>query len=499
MTDLQQQVEMYLQETSVPVDVEALVSDLEFASLTDGSGERDSRHRRPLFVFAFAAVLAVFLIGVPVFVLGGFSGTPVAQDPVTIPTAPESVTSVPDTVPTTTQNTEVPDALTYVEPVSGEWEMFGTDAGLPGTPVDTVAVDGSGGIWVLANTDDPTAAQLYSFDSGTGVFVARGAPLQLTAEWYTLWMEITPFGVVVSLDEIEEDDRPPERLWQWDEEGWHDLSQEHSLPDLYMSIAQRSPEGDLRVAGYTPELGPVTFDITPTAVTYSVAPEGAWSRGGPSPFSIRNAVLPIGPDGRSWFSDGDAAVAALGADGYDVYEADTSTLCCYVPMEADDSGVWAYFASDLYRYDSDGWRAEATIPPSSGSAEVAAITTTADGNIWLLGESGAARFDPTISDGSSETGWTVYPHSEAQAAGIPRIGFQSAVMSEGDAVWVAGWGTRSDGFSVWLHDGQAWAAVDLPKTIDQNGTGFRQNTVVATNSGIWVTTSTGVARFDTPP
>ena len=70
MTDLQQQIETYLQETSIPVDVDALVSDLEFASLTDGSGERDSQRRRPVFVFAFAAVLAVFLIGVPVFVLG---------------------------------------------------------------------------------------------------------------------------------------------------------------------------------------------------------------------------------------------------------------------------------------------------------------------------------------------------------------------------------------------------------------------------------------------
>jgi hypothetical protein len=497
MTDLQQQIETYLQETSIPVDVDALVSDLEFESLTDGSPERVSQRRRPAFAFSFAAVLAVLIIGVPLIVFGGFSSAPVPRDPVTIPTAPESVTSVTDTVPTTTPNTEEPDALTYVEPVSGEWVMFGADAGLPGTPIDTVAVDASGGVWVLAHTDEPTTAQLYSFDTSTRVFVARGAPLQLTAEWYTLWIEITSFGVVVSLDEIEEDDRPPERLWQWDETGWHDLSQEHSLPDLTMSIAERSPEGDLRVAGYAPELGPVTIDITSTAVTYSVAPEDAVSRGTPSAFTIRHAVLPIGPDGRSWFSDGETAVVALGADSYDVYEADTASSCCYVPLTADESGVWAYFGSDLYRYDSDGWRAEAAIPLSSRGVEVAAITATADGNIWLLGKYGIARLDPDISDGKSEKGWTVPSASEAQATGLPRIGSQSAVMSVGDAVWVAGWG--SSGFSIWLHDGHEWAQVDLPETIDQDSTGFRQNTVIATDSGIWVATSTGVARFDTAP
>ena len=115
--------------------------------------------------------------------------------------------------------------MAYVEPVSGEWVMFDADAGLPGEPIDTVAVDGSGGVWVLAHTDDPTTAQLYSFDAGTRVFVARGEPLQLTAEWYTLWIEITSFGVVVSLDEIDESEELTERLLQWDDTGWHDLSQ----------------------------------------------------------------------------------------------------------------------------------------------------------------------------------------------------------------------------------------------------------------------------------
>jgi hypothetical protein len=497
MTDLQQQIETYLRTTSIPVDVDDLVSGLEFESLTDASRRPVSQRRRPAFAFAFAAVLAVLIIGVPLIVFGGFLSAPVPQNPVTIPTAPESVTSVTDAVPTTTPNTGEPDALTNTEPVSGEWVMIDADAGLPGTPIDTVAVDASGGVWVLAHTDEPTTAQLYSFDASTHEFVQRGVPLQLTADWYTLWMEITSFGVVVSIDEIDESGRPPERLLQWDDAGWHDLSQEHSLPDLNMSIAQRSPQGDLRVAGYTPDSGPVTIDITPIAVTHSVAPEDAVNRGTPSPFTIRHAVLPVGPDGRSWFSDGEAAVAALGADGYDVYEADTASSCCYVPLTADNSGVWAYFGSDLYRYESNGWRAEAAVPLSYSGAEVVAVTATADGNIWLLGKSGAARFDPDISDGTNEKGWTVYSDSQAQATGLPRIGFQSAAMSVGDAVWVATWG--SNDFSIWLHDGYEWAQVDLPETIDQDSTGFRQNTVVATDSGIWVATSTGVARFDTAP
>ena len=106
MTDLQQQIETYLQTTSIPVDVDDLVSDLEFGSLADASPNRVSLRRRPVFVFAFAAALAVFLIGVPLIMLGGFSSAPVPRDPVTIPVGPESVTSVTDTVRTTTRNTE---------------------------------------------------------------------------------------------------------------------------------------------------------------------------------------------------------------------------------------------------------------------------------------------------------------------------------------------------------------------------------------------------------
>jgi hypothetical protein len=381
-----------------------------------------------------------------------------------------------------------------MEPVSGEWIVFGTAAGLPGTPIDTVAVDASGGVWVLAHTDDPTTAQLYTFDADTGVFVARGAPLQLTAEWYTLWMEATSTGVVLALEEYDEPAVLMQRLWQWDNAGWRDLSEEHNLPKLNPSIAQRSPGGGLTVAGYTPELGPMTVDIASTGVSYSVAPEGVWSRGNPSPFTIRHAVLPIGPDNRSWFSDGEDSVTVLGADGYDQYNADAASGCCYVPLAADESGVWAYVGSVLYRYDSDGWRAEASIPSAFQGVEVVAVTVTADGDIWVLGKSGAALFDPDIKNG---TPWTVYSASEAQATGLPRINFRSTVIREDDTTWIASWG--SSGFSVWSHNGHEWAQVDLPKSIDQERTGFRQNTVVAHGSGIWVATSTGIARFDTTP
>jgi hypothetical protein len=494
MTDLQQQVETYLRTTSIPVDVGDLVSDLEFKSLTDASRERVSRRRRPVFAFAFAAVFAVFLIGVPLLVFGGFSSTPLLRDSATTPTTPESVTSATDVVPTTTPTPTEPDASTYTEPVSGEWIVFTTAAELPGTPIDTVAVDASDGVWVLAHTDDPTTAQLYGFDADTRVFVARGAPLQLTAEWYTLWMEATSTGVVLALDESDESAGLMQRLWQWDDAGWHDLSEKHNLPNLDMSIAQRSPGGGLTVAGYTAELGPVAIDIASTGVSYSVAPEGVRNGGTPSGFTVRHAVLPIGPDNRSWFSNGEDSVTVLGADGYDQYNADDVSGCCYVPLAADESGVWAYFGSDLYRYDSDGWRAEASIPSAFQGAEVVAVTVTADGDIWVLGRNGAALFDPNISNG---TPWTVYSDDEAQATGLPAISFQSTVIREDDTTWIAGWG--SSGLSIWRHSGHEWAHVDLPASIDQEGTGFRQNTVVAHGSGIWVATSTGIARFDTTP
>jgi hypothetical protein len=475
MPDLDMRIREYIDATSQPLTIDDVLG--ERIELTAGTATQRSR---PWAVVIAAAAVVLVIVGVVPWLM--------RSPGVNEPTAPSPSTSV--------STPEAPNIPAPASEVSGEWVSFDVAEGLPGTPIDTIAVDASGGVWVLAHTDDPTTAQLYSFDAGTRVFVARGAPLQLTAEWHTLWMEITSVGVVVSLGESEESGRPPERLLQWDDAGWHELSMEHSLPNLDMSIAQSSPDGGLRVAGYTPELGPVAIDITSDGVTYSVAPEGAWSGGGPSVFTVRHAVLPMGPDGRSWFSDGESSAAALGMDGYDVYDADTASDCCYVPLAADESGVWAYFESNLYRYDSDGWRAEVSIPLSSHDAEVAAITSTADGDIWVLGRNGVARIDSAVSDGTSEDDWTVYSDSEAQATGLPRINFHSTVMSEGDAVWIASWG-GSSGFSVWLHNGHEWAQVDIPDSIDQEATGFRQNTVAATSSGIWVATSTGVARFDT--
>jgi len=485
MTDLQTQIQTYLRETSIPVDIDDLAVELEFR--TDVSRERAKLRRRPAIAFAVTA-MAVLLIGVPLLVFGVLSPTPDPQVPVTTPTAPEPVTPTTESLPTTTA-APVP---VPADSVSGEWTTFGVSEGLPGTPIDTVAVDSSGRVWVLAHTGDPATGQLYSMDAGTLVFEARGEPLHLAGDWLTLWMETTPTGVVVALGESEEGG---ERLLQWDDEGWHELSREHDLPVLDMSIAQHSADGDVRVAGYTAEFGPAIIDITADGVTYAVAPKDAWGGGGPSVFTVRQAVLPIGPDGRSWFSDSESSIAALGEDGYEVYNAATESGCCYVPLTADEDTVWAYFGSSLGRYDLDGLRADIFAPLTHGD-EVSTIIATADGAIWVIGRNRLARLDPDINDGTAEDRWTVYSGSEAQAAGMPLTTFQTAALRNGDAVWVANW---SYGLSVWLHNGHEWAQVDIPDTIDQEDVGFMQNTVAADNTGIWVATSTGVVTFDMTP
>jgi hypothetical protein len=369
---------------------------------------------------------------------------------------------------------------------------FGVDAGLPGTPTDTIAVDASGGVWVLAHTDDPTTAQLYSLDVGDRTFVARGEPLVLTAEWYTLWMEATPTGVAVAIEEYDASAVLTQRLWQWDDAGWHDLATEHDLPRVDPSIAQRLPDGGLRVAGYTAGAGPMIIDITDDGVAYVLAPEGAWGGGRPSPFTVRAAVIPVGPDGRSWFSNGEDGVVALGADGYEAYDAETASGCCYVPLAADATGVWAYFGRDMYRYDASGWRVEASVPLNPQVALVVAMVVTADGKLWVLGQSSSAQLDIDASDTAGDESWTV---TGAQGEDMPKISIRSTIARDGDAVWVANW----DGLSIWRHNGHEWARVDIPDTIDQEGTGFRQNTVVASGGGLWVATSTGVARFKPAP
>lgn len=489
MTDLQNQIETYLRETSIPVDVDDLVARLESEFRTDMYRKRVWLRRRPAVAFA-ATALAVLLIGVPLLVFGVFSPTPVSEVPVTTQTAPEPVTPTTEALTTTTTSTAPVPAP--AAPVSGEWTTFGVAEGLPGTPIDTVALDAAGSVWVLAHTDDPMAAQLYSMDAGTLIFEARGEPLQLAGEWLTLWMETTPTGVVVALGESEE---AGERLLQWDDEGWHELSREHDLPVLDMSIAQRSSDGDVRVAGYTADFGPAIIDIAADGVTYAVAPKDAWGGGGPGVFTVRQAVLPIGPDGRSWFSDSESSIAAFGDDGYEVYNADTESGCCYVPLTADEDAVWAYFGPRLGRYDLDGLRVDVSAPLSHGD-DVSTIVATADGAIWVLGRYRVARFAPGKSDGEGKNTWTIYSNSEARAAGLPLVTFQTTVIREGDTVWVANW---SNGLSVWLHNGHEWAQVDIPDTIDQEDTGFRQNTVEASNSVLWVATSTGVAEFHTTP
>jgi hypothetical protein len=399
--------------------------------------------------------------------------------------ASESATSTTEVAPTTIP---APAAL-----VSGEWVAFGADAGLPGTPTDTIAVDDSGGVWVLAHTDDPTTAQLYSLDVGDRTFVARGEPLVLTAEWYTLWMEAPPTGVAVALEEYDASAVLTQRLWQWDDAGWHDLATEHDLPRVDPSIAQRLPDGGLRVAGYTAGAGPMIIDITDDGVAYVLAPEGAWGGGRPSPFTVRAAVIPVGPDGRSWFMDGIESIAALDAGGYEVYTADAD--CCYVPLAADETGIWASLGSHLYRYDVDGWRAVTSSVPMA-TDDPRSIVTTADGDIWLLGRSGVARFDPDNIDGVARDGWTVFTISEAEAVGVPLVSGQTRVLNEGDAVWLASWG---NGLSLWLHDGHKWAEINVPDFLNQEDTGFMQNTVTARNGSLWVATSTGVARFKPAP
>lgn len=443
-------------------------------------------------IAAVSAVLVLVTVGGVAWMSGGDSQE-ATEPPVTTVPPPVTTTLAESLTPsTTTVSTTVP---TPAVPISGDWVTFGTAAGLPGRPIDAIAVDEAGTVWALADTDDPTTGQLYSLDTNGSAFVARGAPLTLDREWYTLWMETTSIGIVVSIGEVgesQEGPRPPERLLQWDDAGWHELSRQHDLPDLDMSIAQRSPDGDLRVAGYTPGLGPVIIDIASDGITYATAPEGACCRGNPSVFSVPHAVVPLAPDGRSWFSNGEDGVVALGADGFDSYDAENPSGCCYVPMAADDGGVWAYFGRDLYRYDSAGWRAEVSLPLIPHAADVAAIVVTADEDVWVLGQYSGTR----IHRDSTESSWTVHPVTEEQAAVVPLIGFRSSVTRDGNSVWVANW---SPGFVIWRHDGHGWAHLDIPDTIDQDGTGFRQNTVVAGNGALWVATSTGLVRFHPTP
>jgi hypothetical protein len=449
---------------------------------------------------ASAAVVLVTIGGVALLLERDLPAT--SEPTVTMTPQPVTTTVAEPVVPTTTPIPTTIAAL--MGSASGDWVAFGADAGLPGTPTDAVAVDDFGDVWVLADTDDPATAQLYSLDVGDRAFVARGEPLTLAGDWYTLWMEATTTGIVMAIDQIPENGdgpMPPERLLQWDAAGWHDLSGEYDLPDLRMSVAQRSSDGNIRVAGYTYGSSPVgseisniaVIDIASAGVTYLTAPEGACCRGTPSPFTVGHAVVPIGPDGRSWFSNGEDGVVALGVDGYEAYDAETASGCCFVPLAADATGVWAYFGRDMYRYDASGWGARASVPLIPHVALVVAMVVTADGELWVLGQNSSAQLDIDASDTAGDESWTV---TGAQGADMPRISFQSTITRDGDAVWVASW---RGGLTIWQHDGHEWALVNLPDTMNQDGTGFMQNTVVAGNGALWVATSTGVERFSPTP
>jgi hypothetical protein len=130
MTDLRSQIGTYLEETSIPVDVEALVTSQELRPGVAVTPRRVRRRWHPAVVFVVAAV-AVLLIGVPLFLFGVSSSAPVAEVPTVTTTVPPATTVTTIPVPPSSPLPAAPDpGPVLVDPIavlSQGWEQVSLD------------------------------------------------------------------------------------------------------------------------------------------------------------------------------------------------------------------------------------------------------------------------------------------------------------------------------------------------------------------------------------
>jgi hypothetical protein len=109
MTDLKYQLEAYMSETSVPVDVDAMVADRERGVGSHVTSPNPGRRRR-LAVAVVSAILVIVAIGVPLLIFDVFSPRQVVGDPTTTTTEPITTTTAPAT---TTVAPIPPEAAAY--------------------------------------------------------------------------------------------------------------------------------------------------------------------------------------------------------------------------------------------------------------------------------------------------------------------------------------------------------------------------------------------------
>jgi hypothetical protein len=156
MTDLRSQIGTYLEETSIPVDVETLVTSQELRPGVAITPRRVRRRWHPAVVFVVAAV-AVLLIGVPLLLFGVSRSAPVAEEPPVTITVPPATTAAPTTTtPSTTVTTTPVPPASPLPALGTAWEIVASGDEVPTMAVEFVADVGwiaLGGPYVMVSAD----------------------------------------------------------------------------------------------------------------------------------------------------------------------------------------------------------------------------------------------------------------------------------------------------------------------------------------------------------
>ncbi len=469
--DVKDQVRRYAEYVDVMVPVWT-VDDITSTEAHPEAPTPPVRRSKPVAVMALAFAAVLLAVGAVALLLRGDT-----QGIVDEPAPPPSTI-----VTTTVAVSESTDGI-----MSGTWDLFSTESGLPPGPVYKTTADPSGTVWALASDQG-----VYRFDGARWNLITT-LPQGTQGG---IWLAVTGHGHIVAPAWRQTDDTPTLSLYDGTE--WRDLVAEGVVPaDLGVTVRRLLPSGDVMVAGFgdsegTPYLIRIESDGVEVMVGDKAPTSGA---GGQAAHGART----ITSDGVMW-EGGIADITVF--DGNTVELLDTSVAdlvdgCCIAPLAEDPTGgMWIQLGTNLYHYGSDGWQLHATrddlpevlISSNHDQLQEWAIIPTPDGHVWVFHANGVGHYD-----GSS---WTGYTRTAAEDAGIPvgRYGRLAApVIGPDGSVWTI---TNETGeYRVHRYVGSSWAVTPAPAPGTYPNSHINGILTVTPDGSAWIATDAGLARF----
>jgi hypothetical protein len=418
-----------------------------------------------------AAILVVVLVGlIPWLFDGGEPDTPLVADSSQVPDVVSPIPTVDD-----------PSPVPSLRELTGYWVVGSEEAGLPEGGVNAIAADPSGVVWAIGS--DGVVYRLETDGWENVVPTPEGFEAGV-------WMAVTGHGQIVTHGYQGTDTANNPAVLVYDGSQWRALVAEGLFPDEFGPPIRRIlPNGDLVIAGITD--APYMVRIGADEIEYTVGDISPGSAPG-GPFA--HGAMTITTDGVFW---------AGGATDITVFDGSVVTIleppvmgadavCCVAPLAEDPTGgMWIQVATNLYHYDTDGWRlvADTDQLPSTLVAEEWRIIGTPDGHVWLFHKGGVGHYDGM--------NWNVYTTGNAIDTGMP-TGYYGGTMGSpitgpDGSVWIVSNATGQ--LRIYKYTDTGWAVAP------EGGAPMRQQGhingifTVTPDGSAWLVTTSGAARF----